>query len=318
MKLNFFSAGLLHAEHEGGLSALLCQWFGEFGHFLDEVVLHGILDTLKLVPFLFLTYLIMELIEHHASDKARRLMQRAGSFGPILGGTLGAVPQCGFSSVGANLYTGRVITVGTLLAVFLSTSDEMLPILIAGNAEPLKILYIVLYKCGVGILVGFAADALLRVLGKPRREIDIDEMCEADGCGCGRGVLPSALHHTLSVSLFLLIVTIGINALIYFIGEDTLLKAPMDIPVLSHLIASLVGLIPNCASSVVLTKLAASGIISSGAMISGLLSGAGVGVLVLFRMNKHPKENILILLALVLSGVLFGAIADLIPALSLT
>ena len=125
----------LHAEHgaHSGLSHFLSERLGAFGEFLDEVVLHGFIDTLKLVLFLFLTYLLMEFIEHKASDKARGFMRKSGAFGPLVGGLFGAVPQCGFSAAASNLYTGRVITIGTLVAVFLSTSDEMIPVLLTGN-----------------------------------------------------------------------------------------------------------------------------------------------------------------------------------------
>ncbi len=309
----------LHAEHgsHGGLSEYLSEHLGAFGSFLDEVLLHGLLDTLKVVLFLFFTYLLMEFIEHRASDKARSIMKKAGSAGPLIGATLGAVPQCGFSSAGANLYTGRVITLGTLLAVFLSTSDEMLPILVAGQVDGLKVLLIIVYKTAVGLFVGFLCDFIIRLSGRGRREIDIDEICENDNCHCERGILRSAIHHTLTVSLFVLAVTLIINAIIFFIGEENISGAVVNIPILSHLICSLIGLIPNCAASVALTRFATAGFITSGAMISGLLTGAGVGILVLFRMNRHIKENLFIVGILVFVGVVFGAIADLIPVLAL-
>lgn len=311
---------LLHADHgaHGGVSHFLEEHMGDFGRFLDEVLLHGILDTLKLVLFLFLTYLLMEFIEHRASDKARRFMQRAGGFGPLVGGALGVIPQCGFSAAASNLYTGRVITLGTLVAVFLSTSDEMLPILIAGNIDFTKILGIIVYKTAVGILVGFGIDLVLRLMGRGREDIDIDEICDSDDCHCESGILRSALHHTLTVSLFVFIATAVINSAVFFIGEDKLASVLVNIPVLSHLICSLIGLIPNCAASVVLTSFATAGFISTGAMISGLLTGAGVGLLVLFRMNKRMKENLTIVGILVVCGVVFGLIADLIPALALS
>ena len=312
---------LLHAgeghESHSFIGEFLHKHLGGFGLFLEEVVFHGILDTLKLVIFLFLTYLLMEFIEHKASDSTRSLMQRAGSFGPLLGGALGGVPQCGFSAVASNLYTGRVITLGTLLAVFLSTSDEMLPIMLAGEVNIGKAMLIVVYKIIVGVLVGFGADLVLKLLHVKREEIDIDEICENDDCHCERGIFMSALHHTLTVSLFILAVTLGINSLVFFIGEEGLGAIMIDIPILSHLICALIGLIPNCASSVALTQLAVSGIISTGSMISGLLSGSGVGLLVLFRMNKRPRENFVILGILVLVGVVFGAVAELIPFLAL-
>lgn len=310
---------LLHAEgeHAGhdGISGFLSEHLGSLGAFIDEVLLHGFLDTLKLVLFLFLAYLFMEFIEHKASDGTRTLMKRAGKFGPLLGGALGAVPQCGFSTIASNLYTGRVITLGTLVAVFLSTSDEMLFVMLAGEVNILTALLIIVYKILVGLAVGFAIDFVLRLL-KREEEIDIDEICENDDCHCERGIFMSALHHTFTVSLFIFLVTIAINSVMFFLGDD-IGAIIVDLPVISHLIAAIVGLIPNCAASVALTQLAVSGIISTGTMISGLLSGAGVGLLVLFRMNKRAKENLVVLLILVLSGVIFGLIADLIPWLAI-
>ncbi len=310
---------LLHADEHGlhsGLSHFLEEHLGRFGAFVDEVLLHGILDTLKLVGFLFLTYLLMEFIEHRASDKVRHVMKKAGVCGPLVGGTMGAVPQCGFSAVASNLYTGRVVTLGTLVAVFLSTSDEMIPVLASSGVSAVAILLIVVYKILVGVAVGFAVDGVLRLIGKSKREIDIDQICEADDCHCEKGILRSALHHTLTVSLFVLICTIAIGALYFFVGEENLSRIMVDIPFVSHLICSVIGLVPNCAASVVLAKFAVSGFISTGAMISGLLTGAGAGILVLFRMNKSLRDNLVIVGILVGAGVVFGMIADLIPFLS--
>ena len=301
---------LLHADHTS--HAGLFDRLGGFGRFLDEVVWHGFIDTLKLVLMLFLTYLLMEFIEHKASDKARGIMTKAGDFGPAIGGVFGAVPQCGFSAAAANLYTGRVITLGTLIAVFLSTSDEMLPLMVAGNIKISKILLIIVYKTIVGIAMGFAIDLTFRFLKVKRREINIDEICENDECHCERGILFSALHHTLSVSLFIFAVTVAINAAMFFIGYETLASGVLSLPVISHLISGVVGLIPNCASSVALTRLAMSGVISTGAMMSGLFAGAGVGLLVLFKMNRHPKENAVIIGLLLSIGLVFGLLADLI------
>ena len=278
---------------------------------LKEVFLHGILDTLKIIPFLFLTYLLMEFIEHKGSEKIQGTMKRAGVFGPFVSGLFGAIPQCGFSTVSANLYTARIITLGSLIAVFLSTSDEMLPIMISSNIPLTTVLFVLLYKVTVGILVGFAIDLTLKLLKKDRKDINIDEICENDGCGCDGGILRSALHHTLSIGLFVLIITFIINLLIFFIGDESL-AAILDKPVISHVVASVVGLIPNCAVSVALTDFALHGIISAGTMLSGLFAGAGVGLIVLFRVNKNKKENLIIIGMLIIFGTVFGLIGDLI------
>ena len=306
--------GLLHADHSshGSFAELLSDRLGRFGEFLDEVILHGVIDTLKLVLFLFLTYLLMEFIEHKASQRVKDTMTKAGKFGPVIGGAFGAVPQCGFSAAAANLYTGRVISLGTLIAVFLSTSDEMLPILVAGNMKIGTVLLIIVYKCAVGIAMGFTIDLVMKAMKIEKEDINIDEICDNDDCHCENGILRSALHHTLSVSLFILLVTLALNTLLFFMGEDALSGSLLTVPFVSHLLCALVGLIPNCASSVALTSLAMSGVIPTGAMMSGLFSGAGVGLLILYRMNRRPKENIVITALLVGIGIIFGLLADLV------
>lgn len=282
--------------------------------FLEHVLLSSLIELLTLLPFLFLTYLLMEFIEHRASDKAERFMKKAGPLGPAVGGLLGAVPQCGFSAAASNLFAGRVVTVGTLVAVFLSTSDEMLPILISSDIPLWKALLFVLYKAVVAVAVGFAVDLSLRIAKKGERKINIDELCEKDECHCEKGILHSAIHHTITISLFVFAVTFAINTAIFFIGEESLGLVMNDLPVLSHLVAAIVGLVPNCASSVLLATLYSGGIISVGTMLSGLFSGAGVGLLVLFRVNRHIKENLLIVLILILAGVGFGLLGELIFA----
>ena len=296
---------LLHANGSEGLVT-----------FFDEVLWHGFLDILKLIPFLFLTYLLMEFIEHKASGKTLEFIKKAGPLGPLPGALVGAIPQCGFSAAAANLYTGRVITVGTLVAVFLSTSDEMLPILLTGGFPATDILTILAYKVTVAVAVGFATDGILRLLGRKSEEINIDELCDADDCHCERGILHSALHHTTTTGLFILLVTLLINAAIFFIGEDALASVMHDAPVISHAIAAVFGLIPNCAASVILATLASEGIITAGTMMAGLFSGSGIGLLVLFRVNKNLKQNLFITALLIITGFIFGLLADFVPFLA--
>ncbi len=295
-----------HAHEHGGLVA-----------FLDEVLLHGLLDTLKLLPLLFLTYLLMEFLEHKASGKTVRFLERSGSFAPAVGSAVGLLPQCGFSASAANLYTGRVISLGTLAAAFLSTSDEMLPILILGNIRMSTIAYILGYKFLVALIVGFAIEAVFRIFGLEREPINIDEICEEDNCHCERGIFYSALHHTLTISLFVFLVTVALGSAIFFIGEERIGLVVGNVPVLSHFIAALIGLIPNCAASVVLATFASQGIITSGAMLAGLFSGAGVGLLVLFKLNKNVRQNITVVAILASVGTVFGFIADFIPLLKI-
>lgn len=293
---------LLHAHGAGG----------GIIEILDEVFLHGLLDTLKLVPFLFLTYLLMEFIEHKAADRTRAFMERAGAFGPAIGGALGAVPQCGFSAAASNLYAGRVITLGTIIAVFLSTSDEMIPIFISGSIPVGTVMLVLLYKAACGMLVGFAVDLVIRMLGGSQKEINIDEICDNDNCHCERGIFYSAVHHTLTISAFVLLITIAINALVYFVGAETIGEIMYDKPFVSHLLAAIFGLVPNCAVSVALTTLCTEGIITAGTMMAGLFSGAGAGLLVLFKVNPRMKDNFIIVAVLLLAGVLFGMLGDVI------
>ena len=192
----------------------------------------------------------------------------------------------------------------------------MLPILVTGGFPATDILIILAYKIIVAIAVGFVIDGILRILGKKREEINIDELCDADDCHCERGILHSALHHTATTGLFILLVTLLINAAVFYIGEDALASVMRDTPVISHAIAAVFGLIPNCASSVILASLASEGIITAGTMMAGLFSGSGIGILVLFRVNKNWKQNLAITALLVAVGFVFGLLADFVPFLA--
>ena len=289
----------------------------EVGHWAEEIFLHGLIDTLWILPFLFLTYLLMEYIEHRAGEQAESFMKKAGVFAPAVGGLLGAVPQCGFSAAASNLYAGRVISIGTVVAVFLSTSDDMIPILLSGKIPVGTVALVVLYKALVGIAVGFGVDMVMRLVRKNQEKINIDAICDEDNCHCERGIWYSALHHTLTISLFVLLITFGVNALVYFIGEEALGDIMQGNPFISHIIAAVFGLVPNCATSVVLATLCTEGLITAGTMMAGLFSGAGVGLLVLFRVNKPIKENLLVVAIILVSGVVFGLLGDLIFPASL-
>jgi hypothetical protein len=219
------------------------------------------------------------------------------------------VPQCGFSTVAAGFYAGRVVSVGTLLSVFLATSDEMLPVMLGARVGAGKILTVLALKLGIAVLVGFLADLFWR-----RREADlhVEGLCEEEGCGCGeKGVWRSTLYHTLHIFAFVLLFNLLIGFALELVGEEALGSVMRDIPVLGQLIAALVGLIPNCAASVAIATLYTKGVISAGAMLAGLLTGAGAGLLVLFRTNKKMKENLAIVGVLLATGVLFGSLLDL-------
>jgi hypothetical protein len=226
----------------------------------------------------------------------------------LVGGLLGILTQCGFSTAAASLYAGRVVSLGTMLAVFLSTSDEMLPVLLSKQLPLPSVLALVVTKAAVAIVIGFAVDLLVR----PKKEEHVEELCRAEGCHCeGKSVFLSALYHMLQVSLFIFIATFALGLCIELVGEEQLASLVLDRPLLGSLLAGLIGLIPNCAASVILTELHLAGALSLGAMFSGLLVGAGVGLLVLFRLNRHVKENLLILLTLYAVGVAVGILLDL-------
>lgn len=273
-----------------------------------DSLLDAVIDTLKILPFLFLAYLLIEILEHKAEEKTVEIIHHAGALGPALGACLGVIPQCGFSAATANLYAGGLITRGTLIAVFLSTSDEMLPILVSENAPAAVIIKIILFKLAAGMLAGFVIDALAR-LRPPRPEKHLHDLCEQEGCNCEDGILKSALFHTGKILVFLLLTSFAVNIAVELVGEERLANFILNRPVTGELLAGVVGLIPNCAASVIITKLYLGGGMSAGAMLSGLLVGAGVGVLVLFRMNRNVKDNLLSVAALYISGVLFGILA---------
>lgn len=305
-------------------------------HIAGHVLEHSIEDTLYLIPFLFVTYLAMEWLEHKAGDKAEDAVRRAGAAGPVVGALVGIVPQCGFSAAAATLWAGRVITLGTLFAVFLSTSDEMLPIFLAEQVAPATILKIMGVKLMIGMVMGFVVDAVIRLARRDREKLRIHELCERDRCHCngdcetceqqpelaydfehdeehghhheGGSILRSALKHTVQVTVFIFIITLVLDGALELVGEDALAAFLGSNPVLSVLGSALVGLIPNCAASVVIAQLYVEGALGAGAMMAGLLVSAGVGLLVLFRTNRGLRQNLIVLAGLWATGVFWGLI----------
>lgn len=276
-----------------------------------HVLEHTLIDTIKLLPFLFIAYLVIELIEQKAGEKTTKLIQKSGKFGPVLGSLLGVVPQCGFSAAASNLYAGRIITMGTLISIFLSTSDEMLPILIS-EAVPVKTIVMILaIKVVIAIIVGMIVDLIFRKKVEEGTKEEIHKMCDEEHCHCEEhGIIRSSIKHTLQIFVYILIISIILNLIIHFVGEDNIAKLVLNVPVLGPIISSLIGLIPNCASSVILTQVYLGNIISMGSMIAGLLVNSGIGILILFRVNKSQKENFTILGILYLVGVISGIILD--------
>lgn len=280
---------------------------------MTEVLLDALWDTLKLIPFLLLTYLVMEYLEHRAAGKTQELIRRSGRLGPLLGAAAGLFPQCGFSAAASNLYAAKLVSRGTLVAVFLATSDEMLPIMISEAVKPSVILQLLAVKFAAGMAVGFLVDLIDRRLMKEKSdgEAHIHELCEHEHCDCQAGILSSAIHHTVHIGLFLFAATVLLNAAIYFLGEDSLAAFMQNRPVVSVLLTALAGLIPNCAPSVLMTQLYLQGALSFGAAMAGLLVGAGVGILVLFRMNPDRKDNLRIVGIVYTAGVAVGLLLEL-------
>lgn len=272
-----------------------------------DVLCDTLIDALRLLPFLFLAYLVMESLEHWTGGKMQEAVKKSGKAGPVIGSLLGVFPQCGFSAAAANLYAGGIITMGTLIAVFLSTSDEMLPIMISENV-PLSMLGKILFlKMIFALAAGFLVDFFFR----KSTEMQIEHLCERHHCHCERGIWRSAFHHTWKIFLYIIVVSLILNFAIALIGEETLAALVRGRPALSLFLAALVGMIPNCASSVILTQLYLSGVVSAGALMAGLLSGSGVGFLVLLRVNEDRKENLQIFAFLYVIGVGVGALIQL-------
>lgn len=275
-----------------------------------EIIQDAVFDVAKLLPFLFITYIIMEYIEHKMTEKSKKAIQKSGKLGPLFGGIVGIVPQCGFSASATNLYAARVISLGTLISVYLSTSDEMLPILISESVSLEKIIKILAIKVIIGIISGFIIDFILKIFKKEKlNDTKIEDLCEHENCDCQHGgIFKSAIKHTVSILIYIFIITLIINFAVEFIGEDNISNFVGRHAIIGPMIASLLGLVPNCASSVIITNLYLENIINGASMIGGLLTGAGVGLIVLFKMNKNLKENIKIVAIVYGIGAISGIV----------
>ena len=266
-----------------------------------EVIQDTLLDTIKLLPFLFVAFLIIEFIEHKLSNKQENIISKSGKLGPIVGALLGAVPQCGFSVLATNLYVTRIISLGSLISIYLSTSDELIPLMISHNAPITKILSIVSIKVVIGIISGFLIDLFIRKTTKSDFVL-----CEDEDCDCDHSIIKSSLIHTLKISFFILIITFLINVLFHYADLSFLESALKNNKIITPFIASLIGLIPNCASSVMISELYLNNLISLGTTLSGLLTGSGVAIMVLVRKNKNISENIFIIGLIYIIGVIWG------------
>jgi len=277
-------------------------------HEIIHLVTHTLKDTLNLLPFLLIAFLIIELIEHKLTNKTKKIIEKSGKLGPLLGSSLGVIPQCGFSVLATNLYITRIISLGTLIAIYLSTSDEMLPILLSRNASFSVILSLLFIKFIIGVISGFIIDFVINK--KEHKKIKEDyTICDDEHCHCDeKNIFISSLMHTLKTYIFIFIVTFILNVVMHEFGNEFIENIFMKNNILAPFISSLIGLIPNCGASVILTELYLSNVISYSSLISGLLTGSGVAILVLFRNNKNMKENLLVLSLIYLIGAFSGVV----------
>lgn len=282
-------------------------------HILIHSLEHSLIDSLKILPFLFLTYLLMEYLEEKTGENTDRWLKKAGKAGPVLGAAAGIIPQCGMSAVASNLYVGRIISAGTLIAIFLSTSDEMLPIMISNAAGWSIIIKILTVKVIIAMIGGFLVDIIVEKFRNKNKEEHvhgIHEFCEHEHCHCEDGILKSAIRHTLRIFIYLFLITAVLNIGIEIIGEETLGNFILNRKMLGPVLAGMIGLIPNCASSVVITKMYLDGFMSFGTMMAGLLVGAGVGILVLFRVNENKRESLYLTGTLYFIGIIAGIVIN--------
>ena len=275
-----------------------------------DSIIDAFIDTIKMIPYLFVAFLILEFLEHKLSHKNEDVLRNNKKFGPIIGGILGGLPQCGFSTMASSLFSSKVITMGTIVAVFLSTSDEMLPIMIGESVSITLILKIIGFKVLIGIIVGLVVDFIF----KKKYEIEhIHDLCSKDHCDCDHdGLFKSSLKHTIKITFFILIANVFINLIIFLVGEEILKHFLEGGNIFTYFISSLIGLIPNCASSVIITELYLSNLISIGTLFSGLLTGSGLGLLLLFKSNDNKVENFTILGIVYFIGVFVGLVIDII------
>lgn len=280
--------------------------FSVFG----EICLDAVLDSIKLLPFLFFAFLLMEALEHHAGEKINNALRKSGKLGPVIGSLLGCIPQCGFSVFSANLYSGGVIGVGTLLAVFLSTSDEAIIIMLGNPERKWEILKLVITKVIIAIIFGYIITLLEKIKPAPKKQVE--DLCKECGCEEEEGIFRPALHHTVKIYGFLLVVIFALNLCVELIGMERLSSFLLSNSIFQPLVAALIGLVPNCAASIVLTELYLEGAISFASVIAGLCTGAGAGLIVLFKENKkNVKENLLITLTLYIVAATAGMILEL-------
>lgn len=277
-----------------------------------DIIIDTMLDCAKMLPFLFLAFLLLEALEHHTSEKINKKFASSGKAGPLIGAALGCVPQCGFSVFCANLFSNGIITLGTLIAVFLATSDEAILIMFTYPNKKLEIIKLIAAKIIIAVIFGYAVDLIFKKHPGPKK--NIEEHCR--DCGCHdehKGILKPAVHHTAKTLVFLLVIVFLLNIIVEALGVETLSKLLLNDSALQPFIAALIGLIPNCAASILLTELYLKGALSFASVIAGLCTGAGAGLIVLFKENRHIKENLKIIGLLYLIAIISGTVISFLP-----
>lgn len=274
-----------------------------------DVIKEALIDSIKLLPFLFIVYLIMEYIEHKAGNKTAKAIENAGKAGPLIGGLLGAFPQCGFSVMAANLYVAGIISMGTIISIFISTSDEMLPLMISSGISIDRILKIIGIKVLIAVFFGLLIDFFISRKSKKAKK-EIGKICEHEHCHCEKNIFVSSLKHSLNIFVFIIVANLLIDFIIYFIGEKAISNLFVQNSLIGPFVSALIGLMPNCASSVIITELYINGTINFGSLMSGLMMNSGVALLVLFKLNKNHKENFTIIGLTYLIAIITGIIIN--------
>lgn len=286
-------------------------------HILGHSMMHAFLDTIKIMPFIFVVYLIIEYLEHRNNTYLSHRLMGHQKRGAVFGAIFGSIPQCGFSVIASDMYARKSITLGTLIAVFAATSDEAIPIILTEPGQWKLMLGVIGIKLVIAVFCGIVIDLILS-----KKEMDVDEHachehdhhdhfhgnCES----CEGGFFQSAIRHTIKIFIFIFIVSFILTFMIESMGEDRMASLLLKDTFVQPFIAALIGLIPNCAASVMITEAYLGGAITFGAMIAGLTSGAGVGVMYLFKRNHNQKQNLMILLIMFLIGAVSGLLLQII------
>lgn len=278
--------------------------------YMQEALLEALIDSIKLIPFLFVTYLAMGMLERAGSGRAQEMIRSAGHVGPVIGGLIGAIPQCGFSAAASYFYVGKIITLGTLIAVYLSTSDEMIPIFLSAHVPAEVIGKILAAKVIIAVISGFVVEIFFGWLAKRRHVPDSFRDEKKESCNCAGSLLVDSVVKTLQVFFFILVVSVIISVAMELAGHQAITGLFQGVPVLGEMIAALIGLIPNCAASVVITQLYLEGVINAGTMMSGLLSSAGVGLLVLVREMHNTRRSLSLIVMLYVVSAFWGILIN--------